>query len=146
MTRNPRSDENLRRGGLPGTSEAGRRAREARARYEEDDEAVAKAVGSDLGAALEEVATVMARHLVKLHRRSERSGKEPSRALVDATREFRVTLEAVERARAARGQDNDAEDFLARMEERLRGANLGEGLRPLVERPAVTTGTGPGGA
>jgi hypothetical protein len=107
---------------------------------------VAKAVGSDLGAALEEVATVMARHLVKLHRRSERSGKEPSRALVDATREFRVTLEAVERARAARGQDNDAEDFLARMEERLRGANLGEGLRPLVERPAVTTGTGPGGA
>jgi hypothetical protein len=136
MTRNPRSDENLRRGGLPGTSEAARRAREARARYEDEDEQVAEAVGSNLGAALEEVAATLARHLVKLHRRSERSGKEPTRALVDATREFRVTLEAVERARASRGQDEEADVILDKIEQRLRGANLGHGLRPLLERPA----------
>jgi hypothetical protein len=38
-----------------------------------------------------------------------------------------VTLEAVKRARAARGQDYDAEAILDRMEQRLRQANLGKG-------------------
>jgi hypothetical protein len=139
MTRNPRSDENLRRGGLLGTSQAGRHAREARARYEADDEQAAAAAGSDLGAALEDVATTLARHLIKLQRRSERSGKEPSRALIDATREFRVTLEAVERARASRGMDEEAKLFADKIEQGIRQANLGQDLRllrPLAERPA----------
>jgi hypothetical protein len=129
MTRNPRSTYLL-----AASKEERIDAREARARYEAEDERAAEAVGSDLTAALEEVAATLARHLVKLHRRSERSGKEPSRALVDATREFRVTVEAVKRARPARGQDYDAEAILDRMKQRLRQANLGEGLRPLLER------------
>lgn len=45
----------------------------------------------------------MARSLVRLDHRMESSGDEPSRAVIEATRKFRQTLEAVNLARAARG-------------------------------------------
>lgn len=63
----------------------------------------------------------------------------PPKVLIDALREFRQATRDATEYLNARGVDEEAEVFLDKLEERLRGANLGQGLRPLLERPESPT-------
>jgi hypothetical protein len=134
MARNPRQNANLRRGGAPATPESAQRARAAKARHEADDEEARERAKVDPTAAVLELVGDLAVGVRKLMRKWLATGGEPPKVLIDALREFRqASRDAVEYL-GARGANAEAEVILDKLEERLKRANLGEGLRPYLER------------
>jgi hypothetical protein len=97
MARSPRQDANLRRGGAPATPDSARRAREAKARHETEDEEARERAKVDPTAAILELVGDLAVGVRKLMRKWLATGGEPPKVLIDALREFRqASRDAVE--------------------------------------------------
>jgi len=73
--------QNLKRGGIRGSSESAARARAAKEAHREADEALASLASSDPYAAYGELLSTMTRLIVRHLRIEERTGGKPSRKL-----------------------------------------------------------------
>lgn len=126
---------NLKRGGIRGTPESAARAREAKAAHAAETRRIAELARTDPYAAYDELHGMMTRHIIKLLKAEERSGKPPSRDVTDRIREYRQLTEALNQRNLSMGASHEAERFFDEMEKRLHAAapNLGEKLHPYLE-------------
>lgn len=140
-----RQRANLRRGGIQGTAETAKRAREAKAALAAEADRVGELAAADPHAALTEMHAIMTRHTLKLLRAEERNSGKPSRDVTDRLREYRQLTEALAEHRTSRGETAEAAEFFGNLDgrvEALRTAlpcpNCGStefGVRPIVEPP-----------
>jgi hypothetical protein len=140
----PRNTEGLRRGQTP---EEARRSnairREKKARYAEERKEIQTSETLDPSSEsydpqkwYQQFHAEMTLHLAELVRKERTEKTKPSREVTDRLREYRQLTNDLTAYLRARGDDSEAERVIAAVETRLRQANLGDGLRPLLERPA----------
>jgi hypothetical protein len=128
-----RRARNLRRGGVPATTETARRAREAKAALAADGDRLAAVAAEDPYAAYEEIHATMTRSIVRLLRTEERSNGNPSREVTDRLREYRQLTEVLAEYRRSRGADVEADAFFSTLEQRL------ESMADVLTCPACGT-------
>jgi hypothetical protein len=119
----------LRRGGIQGTAETAKRAREAKAAHAAETNRIGGLAASDPHAALAEMHAIMTRHTLKLLRAEERSSGKPARDVTDRLREYRQLTEALAQYRSSRSGMAEAEEFFLTLGERM------ETLRRLLPCP-----------
>jgi hypothetical protein len=124
-----RQRANLRQGGIQGTAETARRARQAKASYAAETNRIGGLAASDPHAALAEMHSIMTRHTLKLLRAEERSSGKPARDVTDRLREYRQLTEALAEYQGSRGGVTEARQFFETLDERM------ETLRRLLPCP-----------
>jgi hypothetical protein len=136
---------NLRRGGIQGTPDTARRAREAKATLAAEADRLGELATADPYAAFDEMHAIMTRHTLKLLRAEERSSGKPVREVTDRLREYRQLTEALAEYRASRGGMAEAEEFFQTLGQRMESLretlpcpNCGStelNVRPVIELP-----------
>lgn len=129
----PGRPENLNRGNKKGDAAATAKAREVLAEDRVREEQLAALASTDAEAALEALFADLTVGLQRVFKKWLRSGtKEPPRALIDGSREFRQLADRILELRKARGATTQAEEFFAGLSSRLSSPDLAEEPRPVV--------------
>lgn len=112
--------QNLRRGGAPATPQAAERARAAKAKHAAEADGIEQLAREASWTAFEELHGAMARSLSRLLREEERRKGEPSVAVTQRVREFRLGLEALTAYRSTgRTVEEEASEFFESLARRL---------------------------
>lgn len=100
----------------------------------EDERTKRRAVANDLDAALETIAGDLTVLTGKITKKAARAGDVPDTNTMNVIKEFRMTLEAVNESRRARGAIAQAEEFFASLDQRVEQAikRMGSPVSPVA--------------